>query len=260
MVLLWFMQLWHQYLSPSDSQTYAENTNSNTYRSAQSTDYGTIWVALSTRIGIAYQNGLSQDRSAGFYREINSIWGTQEEKKAIRSEMIAQNMLIIQEYLNLSRTDIKDLLDSSSDRRATLEWFISQLEMRYKNSALSLSSLEKQKTQLLTYLQKVESDIETVKANMETHFAAAQASNTLTDVDEYFLLRTEYTQAFTDIVFINQFLKQHAFLNNYNKWILDTIINNKEAIINQTYVVIPDSGDQYLRPLELIFDEEEIKK
>jgi hypothetical protein len=60
-------------------------------------------------------------------------------------------------------------------------------------------------------------------------------------------------------VFINQFIKQHAFLNNYNKWILDTLINNKEAIINQSYVVIPDSGDQYLRPLELIFDEAEIK-
>jgi hypothetical protein len=41
---------------------------------------------------------------------------------------------------------------------------------------------------------------------------------------------------------------------------LDTLINNKEAIINQSYVVIPDSWSQYLRPLELIFDEAEIKK
>jgi hypothetical protein len=89
--------------------------------------------------------------------------------------------------------------------------------MRYKNSALSLQSLENQKIQLLAYLSEIEVNIETVKANMETHFAAAQASNTLTDVDEYFILRSEYTQAFTDIVFINQFIKQHAFLNNYNK-------------------------------------------
>jgi aconitase B len=223
-------------------------------------DYGIIGVALSTRVGIAYQNGFNQSRSATFYKEIASIGETPEEKKAIRSEMIVQNMLIMQEYLNLSRTDIKTLLNSSTDRKSTLEWFISQLEMRYKNSALSLQSLEKQKVELLTYLWEVELEIETVKSSMETHFSAAQASNTLDDVDSYFSFRSEYTEAFTDIVFINQFIKQHAFLNNYNKWILDTLINNKQAIINKSYVVIPDSWDQYLRPLELIFDEAEIKK
>jgi hypothetical protein len=260
LILLWFLRLWHWYLGESETIVPAENTNATTYMSAQSVNYGIIWVALSTRVGIAYQNGQGQSRSANFYKEITSIGETPEEKKAIRSEMIAQNMLIMQEYLNLSRTDIKTLLDSSTDRKSTLEWFISQLEMRYINSALSLQSLEKQKIQLLTYLWEVETEIEVVKSSMETNFSAALASKTLTNVDRYFILRAEYTQSFTDIVFINQFIKQHVFLNNYNKGILDTLINNKDAIINKSYVVIPDSWDQYLRPLELIFDEAEMKK
>lgn len=258
-ILLGFLQVLNSYSQSWESEVHIENTNADIYQSASSHDYWVIGVALSTRIGIAFQDGLGQNSSSSFYGEITTIGTTDEEKKAVRSQMIAQNMLIMQEYLNLSRTDIKTLLSGSNDRKSTLEWFISQLEMRYKNSALSLTNLEKQKDQLLTYLWEIEINIETVKLSMEDHFAAAQASSTLADVDEYFTLRSEYTQAFTDIVFINQFIKQHAFLNNYNKWILDTLINNKEAIINQSYVVIPDSWDQYLRPLELIFDEAEIK-
>jgi hypothetical protein len=151
------------------------------------------------------------------------------------------------------------MLDSAPNRRKTLENFISQLELRYKNSALSIESLQKQKDLHLANLTSIENKIAQVKLSMESHFAQSQATNTLEDVDDYLLLREEYTESFTDVVFINQFLKQHAFLNNYNKGILDTLINNKEAIINQSYVVIPDSGDQYLRPLELLFDEADIK-
>lgn len=173
--------------------------------------------------------------------------------------MLAQNMLIIQEYLNLSRTNVKDLLQWTKNRQATLESFISQLEMRYKSSVLSISSLEKQKVLLLQHIENLEVQIEQVKASMESNFSAGDANATLWDVDNYFALRAEYTEAFTDIVFINQFLKQHAFLNEYNVWVLDTLINNKEAIVNQSFVVIPDTWDEYLRPLELIFDEAEIK-
>lgn len=201
----------------------------------------------------------AQLQSGGFYKDIASIGKTIEERRVQRADMISQNMLIVQEYLNLSKTDIKSLLNTSSNRRSTLEGFISQLEFRYKNSAISQQSLQKQKDLLLKEIEKNQADIENTKTSMEKNFVANLSSPTLDDIERYFLLRADYTEAFTDIVFINQFLKQHAFLNEYNKVVLDTLINNKEAIINQTYVVIPDSGDEYLRPLELIFDEAEIK-
>lgn len=173
--------------------------------------------------------------------------------------MIGQNMLIIQEYLNLSKTDIKTLLNTSSNRKNTLEAFISQLELRYKNSVISLQSLEKQKALLLAEIEKNQASIASVKTSMETNFSLSQANETGKDIETYFVLRDEYTQYFTDIVFINQFIAQHQFLNDYNKVILDTLINNKEALINQSYVVIPDSGSQYLRPLELLFNEADFK-
>lgn len=258
-IILGCFQVWIYFFSQEDAQTLPQMPeNTELYQSAYSANLGSIGVALSTRIWINFENAGGVAKNT-FYREITEIGTNSEEKRALRSTMISQNMLIIGEYLNLSRTDIKSLLDSSPDRRKTLEGFINQLELRYTNSALSITSLEKQKTLLISHLSKLESDIEKVKSEMETHFSLSQARNTLEDVDTYFTLRREYTETFTDIVFINQFLKQHAFLNNYNTGILDTLINNKEAIINQSYVVIPDSGDQYLRPLDLIFDEEEIK-
>jgi len=240
--------------------TNTVNTNSQNFTSAYSSNYASVWVALSTNIGIGFDSTLRNSNGLSFYREVSQIWETRIEKKNIRTSLIKDNMLIIWDYLNLSRTDIKSLLDSSSDRRKTLEWFISQLSIKFKNSALSLQSLEVQKEVLVEYLNQKETEIETIKLAMEWNFSAWKSANTLANVDSYFNVRRDYTEAFTDIVFINQFLKQYRFLNSYNKWILDTLINNKQAIIDQTYVVIPDSWDQYLRPLELIFDEEEIKQ
>ena len=234
-------------------------TNNTSFSSAYVSNYATVWVALSTRVGIGFTGGNTSYSANSFYKDVSFIGASSIEKKSIRKDLISSNMIILSEYLNLSRSDIKSLLDSSSNREKTLEWFISQLEFRYKNSALSIQSLETQKTQLVRYIDELDTKIQEVKTQMENDFSAGKVDATVSNVDTYFELREEYTQTFTDIVFINQFIKQHTFLNTYNTGILDTLINNKTAIINQTYVVIPDSGDQYLRPLELIFDEADIK-
>jgi hypothetical protein len=81
-------------------------------------------------------------------------------------------MLIIGEYLNLSRTDIKSLLSTTSDRKKTLEGFINQLELRQKNSRTSMQSLEQHKALLVTQLDSLSAQIEVTKTNMETSFSA----------------------------------------------------------------------------------------
>ena len=109
-------------------------------------------------------------QSGGFYKEIASVGNTIEERQIQRANMISQNMLIIQEYLNLSKTDIKTLLNTSADRKNTLEGFISQLELRYKNAAISVQSLEKQKALLVAKVEKNQADIAATKASMEKNF------------------------------------------------------------------------------------------
>lgn len=167
------------------------------------------------------------------YGEVGEIGKTAEESRKIRLEMIAQNMTIIKEYLAILKTNPIELLKSSENRRNTLNTFISQLELRYKNASLSQVNLENQKELLLSDIRQIEAGIDEVKNKMSTNFTSNNASGTVENVDEYLDLRRRYNQNFTDIVFINQFMVQYNFLNNYNKKLLDTLINNREAIINE---------------------------
>lgn len=169
--------------------------------------------------------------------------------------MISENMILVREYYNISQNNIVELLKTSSDRASTLESFITQLSLRYNNANLSIASLETQKSELVNYLDEISTQIESTKGTMEENFAQNLVDPTLSNVESYFELRDEYTQTFTDIVFINQFLAQYRFLNAYNQNTLDTLTNNKQAIIDQSYIVIPESGSELLRPLELLFDE-----
>jgi hypothetical protein len=41
---------------------------------------------------------------------------------------------------------------------------------------------------------------------------------------------------------------------------LDTLINNKDALIKDAYVVIPDSWTQLLKKFDLIYDEKTLKR
>jgi len=108
-------------------------------------------------------------------------------------------------------------------------------------------------------IDRLSLQIEATKTAMQNSFSSFDEAGTLEKVDSYYELRQQYTEAFTDVVFVNQFLKQHEFLNNYNKTVLDTLINNKKALINESFVVLPDSGTQFLKPLDLILDEAEFK-
>jgi len=94
---------------------------------------------------------------------------------------------------------------------------------------------------------------------MNADFAAFDEDSSAKNAENYLELKKEYQANYIDIIFINQFLKQYVFLNEYNKKLLDTLINNKEALINQSFVVIPDSGDEFLKYFHLIYDEEEYK-
>jgi hypothetical protein len=72
--------------------------------------------------------------------------------------------------------------------------------------------------------------------------------------------KNEYYFAKTYVVYINQFLWEYQRLNAYNKNLLDVLINNKEAILKDAYLIIPDNGWlEALKSLDLIFEEADFK-
>ena len=236
-----------------------EITNANRFQSAYSSQFWVIWVAISTQVGIDYTSRIHLSDTR-WYRWWDTMPRNSQERKFARERLLKENSLMIREYYNISRVDIISTLKTSSDRRRTLDNFVNQVEIRSKNATKSIENLEKQKELYLKELHKVSELIEDEKAKMETVFNSWDSAWVLHISDMYFSLRNEYTELFTDIVFINQYLRQYQFLNNYNTWIINALKVNRQQIIDGVYIVIPETGSQYIRPLELLFDEADMPR
>jgi hypothetical protein len=78
-----------------------------------------------------------------------------------------------------------------------------------------------------------------------------------TNIDSYMAAKQWELYAKTYLTFINSFLKNLNTLQVENKKVLDTLVNNREALIKRTVVVLPDSGTDVLKKLNLIQTEEE---
>jgi hypothetical protein len=101
--------------------------------------------------------------------------------------------------------------------------------------------------------------IENLKEVIDTDFNSFNEEKTWNNIEKYLELRKKYYYAKTYIIFINKFINQYNTLNAYNKKLLDTIINNKDAIIKDAHVVLPDSWNELLKKLNLIYEEAEYK-
>jgi phage shock protein A len=150
-------------------------------------------------------------------------------------------MQYVYEYRNVLKTDIKQLIDSSYDKSKILNAFIDQLEFRYIESNNNIKNLNEQKTVFMTNINNSNTQIETLKTKIQSDFQNNNSEESIKNLNKYLDLKKEYYYSRTYIIYINHFLTEFNYLNNYNKLLLDTLINNKEAIIKNAFIVIPDS-------------------
>jgi len=91
-------------------------------------------------------------------------------------------------------------------------------------------------------MEKSNAELEQLKQKIGNDFNNNDAEESLTNIDELLEIKRRYYFAKTYIVFINEFLKEYVLLNKYNKVLLDLLINNKEALIKDASVIIPNNG------------------
>lgn len=60
-------------------------------------------------------------------------------------------------------------------------------------------------------------------------------------------------------MFVNKFITTYSILNDYNKKLLDTLINNREALIKNVTIVLPDTGNELMGKLKLLQSEADYK-
>lgn len=216
---------------------------------------GSVWVALSTNIGTRFQD--FKQVPIGLYRDVFSIGEIIANQNEVKDKIISRHMIYLNEYLNVLKTDVRWLLSGSTDRAAVLNAFIAQLEYRQKVANENLKILEAQRSELLGVFNNTETELSQIRAKMENDFGGFNSNETLTNIDLYLEIRQENTFARTYIVFINKFISYYDALNKYNTSLLTTLVNNKDIIIKNSQIVIPNSGTQILRELELLYNEEE---
>ena len=97
------------------------------------------------------------------------------------------------------------------------------------------------------------------KATMETKYKAFEYDGVDRVIDSYVGAKNDESRARVYLAYVERFQRWYAILQAQNKKILDTLINNREAIIKQTVVVIPDSWTELLKKLNLITTEWDYK-
>lgn len=249
------ISVWSSYFSWTSETEETLQTTQFELRSAPRSKLAQVSVAISTNIGIRYK-----ERSKSISNSVLE-WGVESIKDIVgnniemNKNILTHNMIFIQEYLNILKTNVVSLLNASANRESTLNDFISQLEIRYKRSQSNIAKLNNYKATLEWLMVDADNKTNTLKNKISTDFSAFKDIESGSNISEYLDLKNDYVYARTYLIFVNKFLIQYDFLNNYNKKMLDTLINNKDALTKKSFIVIPDSGDSFLREMKLIFDE-----
>ncbi|MDP2090300.1 MAG: hypothetical protein Q8K30_01765 [Candidatus Gracilibacteria bacterium] len=234
-----------------------KNDNNSNFKKINNSSLGKTGVAISTNIGIRFKQ--RQITPATIYKEVFSITEIIGNQTIANNELVGINMQYISEYKNILKTDVKQLVNNSLDKSKILNAFIEQLEYRYITGLENMKKLVEQKTIFETSMNEANTKIETLKQKIDLDFKNNNSKESLANIDTYLEYKKEYYYARTYIVYINHFLNEYNFLSQYNKQLLDTLINNKDAIIKNSYIVIPDTGSEMLKKFDWMYEEADFK-
>lgn len=237
----------------SEVENFSDSWNNNKYKFRKSNTQilSNIWVALTTNVWIKYK----QRKTQNLYSDVPKVAKYISDKKFSDNSNLSKHLLKINEYSNVLKTDIKWMLNSSYNRSEVLESYIDQLKYRYKWTINDIQSLLKKKNQLSNDYKIANDKINKIKVKINKNFKEFKNVEIENNITKLLEAKNEANYAKTYIIFINQYLKQYQALNNSNKKLLDTLINNKEAIIKNTQIVIPNTWIKALKKLDLIVDE-----
>jgi len=234
-----------------------EQTNTNSFENVNSSALGKTWVAITTNVWIKYKQ--RTEIPATIYKDVFSVNKMVQNWELWSDELISANMIIVEEYKNVLKTDIKWLLDKSKNRAEILDALIEQFEFRYEKSVKQIISLNEQKSIFEREMAEANTQIEILKVKINTDYKKRDAAASKENITNYLEQKNKYNYARTYIIYINHFLSDYVSLNDYNKKLLDTLINNKDAIVKEAYVVIPSSWAGLLKEFDLLYEESEYK-
>ncbi len=245
------------YIAPYLGQ-WAQAGNDGNFTQADMSYIGNVATALSLNIGQKSKpvspgnNNLMDDTIS-----ISEILANPRDGER---RLIASNMLSMQSYLNVLKVDIVSLLDETDDRARALDEHIDILKSYYIRTSERINLLAEQSRDLVVILTSASQTTESAKKAMEEKYKAFEYDGVDTVINDYVSAKNDENRARVYLAYIERFQRGYGILQGQNKKILDTIINNREALIKKAVIVIPDSGSDLLKKMNLVITEADYKK
>ncbi|EKE29727.1 MAG: hypothetical protein ACD_2C00110G0002 [uncultured bacterium (gcode 4)] len=240
-----------------DTNVASAATNDVKFKKLNAWFLWTTWVAVSLNIWTKQKEALGTPVT--LTSDVLPISFILANKTLSRDKIITSNMVWLNEYLNVLKTNVNSLLDQSRDRESMLESYLDQLRSRYKWTIDQVTVLKEQARQLQSTATLSDQKIERLKWDLTNAYRTLDYDKTQSTLDEYLSEKDKNTYSKTYLVFLWKFIDSYTILNDYNKVLLDTLINNKEALIKNVTVVVPDSWTNLMQRFNLIKTEAEFK-
>lgn len=219
---------------------------------------GNIATALSLTLWRSGDTLRTQE--SGDIDTVISISEVLTDAKKWEEHLIATHMRAISSYLNILKTDIRTLLDESNDRKNTLDEHIELLKTSYIRTSERALILSEQSRELQSILWEAQIQTANAKKAMEEWYKSFETTGIESTIESYVESKKTESQARVYLAYVERFQRAYGILQGQNKKILDTLINNRAALISQSVVVIPDSGSELLKKLNLVVSEADYKE
>ncbi len=235
----------------------ANADNDANFSQANMTYMGNIATAVSLNVGMGGKQ--VSNTPVNLSADIISIAEVLASPRDGQKRLIGSNMLAISAYVNVLKTDIVGMLDQATDRTRTLDEQIELLKSYYTKTNERLALINEQINDLKGIITSSMEVTNTAKSSMETQYQAFDYSGVDGLIEDYVTAKNNENKARVYLVYLERFQRAYGILQGKNKVLLDTLINNREALIKKATVVIPDSGSDLMKKLNLIETEAESK-
>jgi hypothetical protein len=235
--------------------SFAENVSE--FQMANATFLGGYATAVGLNVWL--REKAKSSWPVNLYGQTITIAEALSDTEAGQRSLITDNMISINTYLNLLKTDIGSMLDQSIDRTQALDEHISLLKTYFVRTTERMALLESQIADLRNIITESNSAINASKNNIQISYRGLDYNVLETNIESYMNSRQDEVKSRTYLTFLEKFQASYATLQAENAKILDTIINNREAIIKRATIVIPDSGTELMKKLNLLQTEADYK-
>ena len=187
------------------------NANNDANFSQLNTTYlGNIAAAVSLNVGLKEEE--TTKNGINLSNDIISIAEVLASPKDGERRLIGNNMIAIQSYVNVLKTDIVALLDQANDRTTALDEHIDILKSYYTKTSDRLLLINEQISELNNLLKSTNETTSLAKTTMEEKYKAFDYSGVDTVINDYVTAKNSENRAKVYLVYLQRFQRAYGIL------------------------------------------------